>query len=506
MTTPTTPPWAPDSGHATGAAVTGIDGHLVHVRATIGNGPDSFAITGLRDSATATLRDRVRAAVVNSGLPWPGRAITVTLTPPGLPGVGLDLPIAAAILVAAGVVPAGVTAPCLLAAELGLDGALRQVRGVLPAVSAAARAGTTVAIVAPGNAAEAVLAPGVSVVPCPTLRAVLAWLRADRLAPPPRPLSSRLPIGPDAAARLAAAPALLLALQAAAAGGHHLCLTAPRDAGLADLIGGTRGLWPPLEPAEAAQVTAIWSVAGLLDNPRELATRPPWRNPRHTTTLPAMLGGGAGITRPGEAALAHGGVLFLDQATEFGRDVLAALRHPLSTGQVTVSRGGILTSFPARFTLIAAMASCPCGNPDRCSCTRLQARRYVARVTADLGGCFNLRLATGTLPAPSGTTAADPQLWAARVADARERAGRRLRGTPWRLNTDIPGPHLIRRWQPEPHALAEVSRAVDLGRISRSASNQVIRLAWTLADLAGKHTPGAGECGQALTFQLGITC
>ncbi|HET9897675.1 MAG TPA: magnesium chelatase domain-containing protein [Streptosporangiaceae bacterium] len=171
MTSTSTPPWAPDTGHARGAAVTGTDGYLIDVRAQITNGPDVFTIAGIRDTTVSPMRDRIRAAVLNSGLSWPGRTITVHLSPPGLHGCGLDLPVAVAVLTAAGTIPAGMTAPCLFVAELGLDGSLRPVRGVLPAATAAADAEPTVVIVAPDNAAEAVLAPGMSVFPCPSLRA-----------------------------------------------------------------------------------------------------------------------------------------------------------------------------------------------------------------------------------------------------------------------------------------------------------------------------------------------
>jgi magnesium chelatase family protein len=504
MTTPETLPWAPDTGHARGAAVTGTDGHLLTVRATISNGLDSFTITGVHDTA-GTLRDRVRAAVVNSGLSWPGRAITVTVTPPGLPGCGLDLPVAIAILTAAGVIPAGTTVPCVLIAELGLDGSLRPARAVLPAVTAAARAGTTIAIVAPGNTAEAVLAPGISAVGCPGLRGLLTWLRARPSPQPPCAPAEPGCADSEVAARLAASPPLLLALQASAAGGHHLSLTGPRHARIAGLAQGIHMLLPPLTTSEAAEVTAIHSTAGLLQPGSELLTEPPWRSPHHTITLPGMLGGGTGIVSPGEAALAHHGVLFLDQAPEFGRGILTALRQPLTCGQVTISRGAIITRFPARFTLITTMTPCPCGTGPGCTCSPLQARRYTARLTSDLGRYFSLRL-TVTGENPPGRAEPDPHLWAARVADARDRARHRLRDTNWQRNADIPAPELTRHWQPGTRAIASLTRAVDLGQVSRPAAAQVIRLAWTLADLAGQPKPGPDEIQHALTLQLGTTC
>jgi magnesium chelatase family protein len=447
------------------------------------------------------MRDRVRAAVLNSGLTWPGRRITVDVRPPGQQHAGLDLAVVAAILEAAGTIPAGPALSCLLVADLGLDGALRPVRGVLPAVRAAAAAGVAVAIVAPGDAAEAALVPGLAVVPCPTLRAAVIWLGGTYL--PALPDTGDLsPADAHVAARLAASPTARLAVQAAAAGGHHLCLTGPRTTALDRLAAGVRLLMPELDEGQSAEVSAIYSAAGLLDGQNGLITRPPWRNPHHTVSLAAMIGGGTGATRPGEVSLAHCGVLFLDQAPEFAREVLSALRPALAGGQVAVSRGGLITRFPARFTLITAMAPCPCGGQPGCQCSPLEARRYRARAENELGTRLTIRLQPG--PAENGPAGrADLDMWAARVADARDRARHRLGGTPWRINADIPGPEMARSWRPASGAFAEVTRAVDLGQVSSRSALDIARLAWTLTDLAGKTRPGTGECGQALAFFLG---
>jgi len=502
MTSPSSPPWAPDAGHAQGAAVTGTAGYPVNVSARISNGLDAFTIAGIPETAAAAARDRIRAAVISSGLAWPSRAITVSLEPAGLPqhGCGLDLPVAVAVLTASGIIPAGATAPCVLIAELGLDGGLRPVRGVLPAVAAAARAGCTVAVVAPANAAEAAMVPGVAVVPGPSLRAVLTWLRASSL--PAQPAAPAAAMAARCAGRLTAAPALRQALQASAAGGHHLCLTGPDTAAIPELAAGLAMLLPALDPGEAMQVSEIHSVAGLLGSADSLITRPPWRSPHHTATLPAILGGGSGVTRPGEAPLAHHGVLFLDNAPEFARDILAALRQPLGSGHVVVARAGVTTQFPARFTLIAGMAPCPCGARPGCACSQLQARRYRARLASELGSYLSLWLTVRpTGPAPRRRP--EPDLWAAHVADARDRARHRLRDTPWRLNGQVPGAQLARCWHPGTDASAAISRAAHAGQVSRRAAGQVISVAWTLADLAGKARPGAEECALALAFQLG---
>ena len=244
-------------------------------------------------------------------------------------------------------------------------------------------------------------------------------------------------------------------------------------------------------------MTAIHSVAGLLASGRPLITCPPLRSPHHTVTPAALAGGGAGIIRPGEAALAHRGVLFLQDAPEFAAGALRVLRQPLQHGEVTVARGGSTVVFPARFILVAGMAPCPCGARPGCECTPLQARRYRARFTGELGSYIAIWLhaappgKAGPGSAEAGGLGDADVVSAARVAAARQRARRRLDGTPWRASADIPAAELRRCYQPTAEALAPISRAVDLGEISPRAAHQVIGVAWTLADLAGEARPGA---------------
>jgi magnesium chelatase family protein len=221
-----------------------------------------------------------------------------------------------------------------------------------------------------------------------------------------------------------------------------------------------------------------------------------------------MAGGGTGIIRPGEAPLAHRGVLLLDNAPEFERSVLAVIREPLHDGAVTIARSGTIVRFPAKLTLVVGMAQCPCGSQLGCACTPVQVRRYHSRVTGELGSYISIWLNAAQpehAVSISSAQASDADtVFAARVAGARDRARRRLQGTPWRLNGDIPGPDLRRSWQPPAEAVAPIMRAVDLGEISIRAACQVIGMAWTLADLAGRARPGPQDCGQALAFQLGV--
>jgi magnesium chelatase family protein len=508
-------PPCPGAASACAASVIGIEGHLTHAYATADVGPLGLRITGLPETAVRETRDRVYAAVANSGQAWPARKMTVTLQPASLPrhGTGFDLAIAIAVLTTAGSVPAAALDGCVFTAELSLDGSLRSVQGVLPALLAARRAGCTRAVVATENAAEAVMVPGLAVVPCASLRTVLAWLRGESFPPQPDISAAGYPAAPGvppgaSLASLAIPPCVRQAIEATAAGGHHLCLTGPHGARIPALAAGAAALMPPLSPEEMMEVTAIHSAAGLLGPGHALITRPPFRAPHHTATRAAILGGGTSVILPGEAALAHRGVLFLHDAPEFPRDILTSLRQPLQHGEITVARAGTTARFPAKFTLIASTAPCPCGGRMDCSCSALQARRYRARLAGELGSHIAIFLeaapprpaATGTAPTHDDTDATS----AARVAAARYRARRRLRDTPWQANGDIPAAELRRCYPPTPEALAPVSRAADLGEISARAAHDVARVAWTLADLAGAARPGPDECGQALAFQLGV--
>ncbi len=436
----------------------------------------------------------------------------MTWRPASLPrhGTGFDLAIAVAVLTAAGAAPSAALDGCVFTAELGLDGGLRPVRGVLPALLAARRAGYTRAVVAAANAAEAVMVAGLAVVPCPDLRTVLAWLRGELFPHQPDICAAGTPAaaGTLPGASLAVPPHVRQAIEATAAGGHHLCLTGPHGSRMPALAAGIAALMPPLGPEQMMEVTAIHSAAGLLGPGHALITRPPFRAPHHTATRAAILGGGTGTIRPGEAELAHRGVLFLHDAPEFSRDVLASLRQPLQDGEVTVARAGVTVQFPAKFTLIASTAPCPCGGRPGCSCSGLQARRYRARLASELGSHIAIFLdVTSPCPRTTGAGPADDDsdaVSAARVAEARDRARRRLRDTPWKVNGDIPATELRRSYPPTAEALAPVSRAVDLGEICVRAAHQVIRVAWTLADLASAARPGPDECGQALAFQLGV--
>jgi magnesium chelatase family protein len=508
--------------------LTGVTGHLVEIETDIADGPPGMILAGLPDTALREARDRIRAAVVNSGVPWPQQRITVGLFPASLPrhGSGCDTAIAAGILAAAGLVPADALHGKVFTAELGLDGRIRPVNGVLPSVLAAQAAGFSTVVVAEQNAAEAAQVPGMTVISATSLAMLISWLRAemslpcgpvpgsepDRSGDPGLPAGRKDDTGPDLAQVLGQSMARK-ALEICAAGGHHLSLLGPPGAGKTMLAERLPTILPPLDRAAALDVTSIHSVAGMLPSEVPLLTEPPFLAPHHTASKAAIVGGGTGSVRPGAASLAHRGVLFLDEAPEFDRDVLDALRQPLEDGRITLARSGMTTTFPARFTLILAANPCPCakvaGPAEGCSCSPATRRRYLGKLSGPLMDRVDVKvelLPVGRKELLSDRGMAESsQAVAMRVTAARERAAHRLRDTQWRLNAEVPGSELRCHWPPGRGALAHVERALERGLISARGVIKVIRVGWTIADLLGKGQPGADECDAALSFWLGVT-
>jgi magnesium chelatase family protein len=503
-------------------ALVGVRGHMIEVEADIASGLPATILVGLPDTALREARDRIRAAIVNSGQTWPNSKITVGLSPAALPkrGSGFDLAIAVAILAAAEAVPVDALAGKMFLAELGLDGRLRPVPGVLPAV-VAAEAGVDTVVVAAQNVAEAALVPGVQVIGASNLMEVIVWLRGG--PPPTLPPIPEPPSGPAPALAMAKRLDLAevlgqaearLAVEICAAGGHNLSLLGPPGAGKTMLAERLPTILPPLEVAAAIEVTSIHSVAGRLTPGSGLKTVPPFCAPHHTSSMAAIVGGGSGgVIHPGAASLAHRGILFLDEAPEFNRDVLDALRQPLESGEVVIARAGTQAVFPARFTLVLAANPCPCAKtagPGKtgCSCSPAARRRYLARISGPLLDRVDVKVRLQPVSRRDmlyDRKFAEPSaVVAERVAAARERCAARLAGTPWRVNAEVPGSALRRAFPPKPGALTSLDRAMELGQVSARGADKIVRVAWSLADLDGKDQPGPDQINLAIGLWLGV--
>ncbi|MFC7447236.1 YifB family Mg chelatase-like AAA ATPase [Rhodococcus daqingensis] len=494
-------------GRAYAVAVRGVDGQLVEIEADIGRGLPGVHLVGLPDTALQESRDRVRAAVTNSGERWPDSRVILALSPATLPkgGSGFDLALACAVLVADGRVPSADLDKSVLLGELALDGRLRGVRGVLPAVLAAKSAGRPRVVVPHPALAEAGLVAGIEVLGARNLREVIEWLRGELMLPGPSPLEFEPERTAADLSDVAGQGDARLALEVAAAGAHHLMLTGPPGIGKTMLAQRLPGVLPPLSEQEALEVTAIHSVAGLLTSERPLITEPPFVAPHHTCSISALVGGGSGMARPGAVSRAHRGVLFLDECAELGVKTLEALRTPLEDGEVRIARRDGVACYPARFQLVLAANPCPCAPPrtEDCVCAPTARRRYLGKLSGPLLDRVDLRvsmqpLSVGALNGEAAESTADVR---ARVAGARATAVERWREFGWRTNAEVPGPALRQRFRISRQALGPLEGALREGQITARGADRALRVAWTLADLAGLSVPGEDQVGCALGYR-----
>ena len=490
----------------------GLKGEAIDIEVDVSNGLPSYSLLGLPDATLNESRERIRAAILNSDKNWPNRKVTVSLAPAWLPksGSAFDLPIALAILAASTQIELTKLEGIFFLGELALDGSLKPIRGVLPTLMAARSIGMKRVVVPRENYQEAGLLKDLEVMAFSNLAEVIHYLESGiRIENPP--LIEVIYSGTsldmsDVSGHIESK----FALEIAAAGGHNLLMIGAPGSGKTMLAERFPTILPPLDESEAIEVAGVHSIAGTLNQRNILSALPPFLAPHHATTIPALIGGGSGSIRPGACSLAHRGVLFIDEAPECANGILDALRQPLESGEITITRSAQTATFPARFILLLAANPCPCGKfagrGRACECSSLQIRRYLSKISGPLLDRVDLRIKVES-PTRSeltqGTTNTSLQM-RERVIQARLIAETRFVEHDFKLNSEI-SPNLLReKFRPRKDGLALLHTLLDRESITARGFHRTMRVAWSIADLGGITTPGKEEIERALELRVGI--
>jgi magnesium chelatase family protein len=501
-------------GRVLGVAVLGVGGRVVTVEAHVGRGLPTLIVTGLPGAAVQDARERVRPAVESAGLEWPLRRVVVNLAPANVrkEGPGLDLPLVMSILAATRQLPADRLATYAFAGEVSLKGELLSTPGILTVAISAVRAGLAGVVVPVANAVEAAQVDGLAVIGCATLEEAVGFLRGSWT---PAAVTADVDEPPAAAtvdlSEVRGQTQARRALEVAAAGGHNLLMIGSPGAGKTMLARRLPTILPELSRDEAMESTQLHSVAGLLGSSRGLLRARPFRAPHHSVSIVGLLGGGTTHVRPGEVSLAHHGVLFLDELTEFRRDAIEGLRQPLEDGRVVITRGVGSVEFPARFTLVAAANPCPCGFDGdglrQCSCRTDRVQLYRNKLSGPLLDRIDIRLRIPRLTKQEllGSTPGESSAAArARVEAARDRQRRRWHALGVTCNAHLPGPVARRQCPMSSSAEHLLTRAVEKMALTGRGFDRAVKVARTVADLAGSDRIASEHVAEALSYRSGF--
>jgi magnesium chelatase family protein len=492
-------------------ALAGLDGSLIDIEVDVSNGLPTYSLLGLPDATLNEARDRIRAAILNSGYRWPNQKVTVSLSPAWLPksGSAFDLPIAIAILVASGQLERIRINDFLFVGELSLEGSLRSIRGLLPILISAKRIGISKVIVPNASINEAGVVGELEITALPNFKSVVKYLSGDLVYESPNLLELEFSESSKDLSEVAGHSEAKFALEVLAAGRHNLLMIGPPGTGKTMLAERIPSILPPLSKDEAIDVAGIHSIAGALKQD-QISCAPPFIAPHHATTIPALVGGGGVVIKPGSCSLAHNGVLFIDEAPECGSGILDALRQPMEAGYVTISRANNNAKFPAKFILVLAANPCPCGKFSGrgrgCQCSSLQVRRYLGKLSGPLLDRVDIRI---KVEAPSradlsGGSGESSRSIRERVIAARDIASNRFAEYDFQTKSQIP-PILLRgKFRATRDAMALLNDLLDRDFISARSFHRLLRVAWSVADLSKVEIPGRLEVERAITLRSGL--